>query len=291
MLLSRKYSQYLNKNIGIFMTISSLGARTALATATQQPVIAHLVVDASGSMYSVVSEVTQAVLDFIQNQATASTKKASSLLMNIAQFDDTYQPVFTGFSGTKTSKAGEDSSVNKRFTGASTKSKNELAPVVCESDYSGFLIDTTTKAQDCFRRSYGAYGGTAIRDALKESITRIEEQLKSGKRDPKQRVLIGLITDGQDFDSRTTQQEISDLVRKKIQEGWDFFLLGTPDAKMVEVGEGLGFLPDQAATYDQVSTALKFLSDKVSKAREDRTASLGITQEERLQLAAPTKDL
>jgi len=137
-------------------------------------------------------------------------------------------------------------------------------------------------------------GGTALSDALVNAIDDMDASLKTfAAKEKPRRVVIGLITDGEDNMSRNSADKVRQMVQAKEAEGWDFFFLGV-DPNTQNVASDLGISPKKTAQYlaDSVQDGIKLLSDKVKEARSGKK-NMEINSEERQFLLggpAPKKD-
>lgn len=151
----------------------------------------------------------------------------------------------------------------------------------CEAVYAGLpLADVPPLALEPF-------GNTALLDAIGEVIAATRLRL-AATGDPARRVVIGIITDGQDNRSRRyTRAAISDLIEaQEAVEGWEFYYLGS-NQDAVEVGTGLGVDAARSLTYapENAAVATRALSQAIGRAGPARSAASGFTDAERTQSA------
>jgi len=144
-----------------------------------------------------------------------------------------------------------------------------------------------------FERMYQIGGATAFYDAALQAIFDMDTQLKS-MAEPAKRVVIALVTDGDDCASKWgSQEKLKQLIEEKHSLGWDFLLLGA-DQNTLEVGEKLGIAQQKSALFladgDSVAKSVKLISQQVEKARRGKV--IEITDKDRaalLTLGAPLK--
>ncbi len=143
--------------------------------------------------------------------------------------------------------------------------------------------------KNLFERMYHIYGGTSLYDAALRAISDMEDQLKSmAETETPKRVVIALVTDGQDVSSENTAEKVKAVIQEKQRLGWDFLLLGS-DQTTLEIGERLGIGQQKSALFlaDNVAKSVKVISDQIEKARRNKVVE--ITDKERTTLLLPGK--
>ncbi len=157
-----------------------------------------------------------------------------------------------------------------------------------DHDYEVVVKDREIKEVDASQFHYTPRGGTSLRDAMVNAVKDMEKYLKgaTGKDQPKpKKVVIAILTDGQDTTSRNSVETVRRLVEPKLKDGWNFLVLGA-DGSTLEFAKELGIPEDTTAIYsiDNPDVGIKFLSDKVAQARRGKPVK--INQEERLALSS-----
>jgi hypothetical protein len=155
-----------------------------------------------------------------------------------------------------------------------------------DHDYDVVFQDKEIKQVDSSQFHYSPRGGTSLRDAIVHAVKDMEKYLKgaTGKNQPKpKKVIVALITDGQDTTSQNSVDKVRQLIEEKVKSGWNFLLLGA-DGNTLEFAKDLGIPEDTTAIYsiDNPDAGIKLLSEKVAQARKGRAVK--IDQQERLAL-------
>ena len=155
-----------------------------------------------------------------------------------------------------------------------------------DHEYDVVFQDKEIKQVDASQFHYSTRGSTSLRDAIVQSVKDMEKYLKgvTGKDQPKpKKVVIALITDGEDTSSQNSVDKVRQLIEEKVKGGWNFLLLGA-DGHTLEFAKELGIPEDTTAIYsiDNPDAGIKLLSAKVTQAR--RGKAVRIDQQERLAL-------
>jgi len=155
-----------------------------------------------------------------------------------------------------------------------------------DDSYDVVFKDKEIKQVDASQFHYSPRGGTRFRDAIVNSVKDMENYLKgaTGKDQPKpKKVVIALITDGQDTSSNNSVDKVRQLIEEKLKGGWNFLVLGA-DGSTLEFAKELGIPEDTTAIYsvDKPDAGIKLLSEKVKQARKGK--AIKIDQQERLAL-------
>ena len=124
------------------------------------------------------------------------------------------------------------------------------------------------------RRDYQVGGGTALLDALGDTIKHIGNIHKYVRpEDVPERTLFIITTDGEENSSRRySSSDVKAMIKKHEESGWEFlFVADNIDA--VETAESIGIRADRAATYDVRNDTEKFfgaMSDTITLCRKTR---------------------
>lgn len=184
------------------------------------------------------------------------------------------------------------------YTNAVTKSVNQLVldqqklkgsgqMTLAEfsHDYSVVFNKEFSKIDPKFHYNYQADGGTCLYNSIERMTADIENQLKGMAKKPK-KVVVAIMTDGEDTHCGTTVETIKQLIEKKMKEGWEYMLLGAlPDA--LNIADKMGIPKDRAAVVDSnnIAGSINFISKKISESRKGK--QLRISDVERATLALP----
>jgi len=180
-------------------------------------------------------------------------------------------------------------SVNQFITDQ-VKNKGKATLMVSQFDheyeqiYKNQDIKEVDKVKNTFERIYSPRGSTSLRDAIVQAAADMDTLLsQTPAQDRPKKVVIALITDGDDNTSRESVDKVRSIVKEKSEKGWEFLLLGAEESTL-NVAEDLGFSREKTAIYsaDNVDGGIKLLSDKVTQARKGKKVE--ITQQERLAL-------
>ena len=91
------------------------------------------------------------------------------------------------------------------------------------------------------RESYNPQGGTNLLDAMGGIMMKINEQLSANKKKDRESVIITILTDGQENQSRTFRSEdIKAMVEKAEAKNWGFMFLGA-NIDAFAAGSSMGF--------------------------------------------------
>lgn len=123
------------------------------------------------------------------------------------------------------------------------------------------------------KSTYVPKGGTALLDAIGETIERIEGRFKETPETEKpQKVIIAILTDGEEnSSSQYSQQQIFEEIKKKQEkEGWEFLFLGANQDAFSVAGK-MSISAKNSATYETTSVGIKdaynIISQKVTDCR------------------------
>jgi len=114
-----------------------------------------------------------------------------------------------------------------------------------------------SKIDELTEETYAPYGSTALHDAMVQSMSKLKlkvNDMKPSKRPDK--ILVVIITDGEENDSReypkTKIDEVKKLVLKRKEENWQFiFMCSTEDTALT--AEDLGFSKGNTYKYSNDS--------------------------------------
>ena len=119
---------------------------------------------------------------------------------------------------------------------------------------------------------YNASGGTALYDAIGDTISYMEQTVRPGEK-----VLIAILTDGMENSSRRYNAvAISNLIEAKEEEGWTFTYLaaGISHAQAVRIAATFGVSSGSVASFDtttdsyaNVGTAFAAMSGTLRSAK------------------------
>jgi uncharacterized protein YegL len=170
--------------------------------------------------------------------------------------------------------------------GSATLSLSQFADV-----YEVVFHNKDIKEVNPGRFQYHPSGGTAFRDAIVQAVKDMEAQLKKlPAADKPKRVVLALITDGEDTQSVNSVEKVKKIIQEQEKLGWDFMLLGA-DGNTLNFAKELGISEKKTAVYaiDNPGEAIKLLSQKVTQAR--RGKEVKIEQQERLALLGKKEEL
>lgn len=123
---------------------------------------------------------------------------------------------------------------------------------------------------------------TCLYDSIVRIVKDVEANLEKSD-SKKSRVIIPIMTDGQDSRCSTTAEEVGNLIKLKTDQGWEFILLGA-DSETPAIAGQIGIKPDFAVTFDtgNMKKAIDFVGKKISQLAQGK--KLKVTHEERLLL-------
>lgn len=134
--------------------------------------------------------------------------------------------------------------------------------------------------------NYRPDGGTCITQSIFDITRDMEDKLKKIEGKVK-RVVIGVLTDGQNGCYSKTNEDVKKLIQAKEKEGWEYMFFGSEDNSL-EVANEMGISENRAAIFgNNVEGSLKLINDKITQVR--RGKPLAITAGEREMLALPSK--
>jgi hypothetical protein len=152
-------------------------------------------------------------------------------------------------------------------------------------DYNVVLDNEFTKLSPKFHYNYNPNGGTCLYDSLYKMTTDFEQKIKEMSKKPK-KVVITVITDGEDSGCKVSIDTIKDLIKNKIKDGWEYLLLGA-DSSTLEMASNMGISKDRAAIFNNnIAGSIDFIARKIGEVRRGKT--LAITADERATLALPS---
>lgn len=103
-------------------------------------------------------------------------------------------------------------------------------------------------------KDYIAGGGTAMLDAIGETINRVQDRHDELGKEKPDNVLFVITTDGEENSSRKfTKSQIEKMIKHQTNgHGWEFIFLGA-NMDAVKVAENIGISYDRAINYDWTS--------------------------------------
>ncbi|MCH9631942.1 MAG: hypothetical protein S4CHLAM6_02640 [Chlamydiae bacterium] len=150
------------------------------------------------------------------------------------------------------------------------------------SDYTQVLNKAFSKVSKTFNYNFQPESITCLYDSVVRIVKDVEAKI-AGSGGKKSKIIIPIMTDGQDSGCSVTAQEVKQLVESKTGQGWEFMLLGA-DLETPEIADQIGIKQDLAVTFDpsNMKEAIGFVGKKVTQFMQGKV--LKVTQEERLLL-------
>jgi len=144
--------------------------------------------------------------------------------------------------------SGFNSMLEEQRTGEGTV----LVTTVLFSSSSSMLHDrlNISEVKPLTRREYQVGGGTALLDAIGDTVKHIEDIHRYARpEDVPERTLFVITTDGEENSSRRySSSEVKKMIKSHEESGWEFlFVADNIDA--VETAEAIGIRADRAASY------------------------------------------
>ena len=111
---------------------------------------------------------------------------------------------------------------------------------------------------------YVAYGGTAMLDAIGETINKVQDRHDSLGAEKPEKVIFVITTDGEENSSRKFKKsDIEKMIKHQTNgHGWEFMFLGA-NMDAVKEAADLGISYDRAVTYDYSNVGTKAVYDTV----------------------------
>jgi len=135
-------------------------------------------------------------------------------------------------------------------------------------------------------------GGTALFDAIVETMVKVERHLSSYPEKSKpDRVMFMILTDGHENQSKTyTQSDVSKNVKRlEKDEGWEFVFIGA-NQDAIRSGSSFGMKAQNCLTFTASAThskaAMKSVSDYTKRYRGSRMKCASFTPQERQSSSA-----
>lgn len=135
------------------------------------------------------------------------------------------------------------------------------------------------EVQPLTRETFVPRGGTALLDAIGQTIKRIDVLKPTGK------VIVVILTDGQENESKTyTFAHIADLIAERKARGYDFIFLGA-DQDAISAAAQLNIEAEAAMSFSssKVEAMCTVLSSAVTKTRIDKRTMTSFVPEDRLK--------
>lgn len=114
---------------------------------------------------------------------------------------------------------------------------------------------------------YMAYGGTAMLDAIGDTINRVQDRHDELGEEKPEKVLFVITTDGEENSSRKfNKAQIEKMIKHQTNgHGWEFIFLGA-NMDAVTVATNIGISYDRAVSYDWTSCGTDALYSTVTAA-------------------------
>ena len=137
--------------------------------------------------------------------------------------------------------------------------------------------------QPLTEKQYFTGGGTALYDAVGNTVARIMMQQRMADDSQRSKVVVVITTDGEENSSREYQQkQIKNLIEKqRTADEWEFLFLGA-NIDAAEAAQNVGIPVEQAVRYhsDSVGTGVAYASVSKAVSRMRSGAPLGAWSEE-----------
>lgn len=116
-------------------------------------------------------------------------------------------------------------------------------------------------------KEYIPSGGTAMLDAIGETINRVQDRHDELNKEKPDNVLFVITTDGEENSSRTfTKAQIEKMIKHQTNgHGWEFIFLGA-NMDAVKEAESIGIAATRAVSYDWTSQGTDALYATVTTA-------------------------
>jgi hypothetical protein len=165
------------------------------------------------------------------------------------------------------------------------KGAGNLALAEFSHTYQTIFNQQFSKIDSTFSYNYQPEGGTCLYDSIETMTTDFEKQITTMAKKPK-KVVIAVLTDGEDTGCKNTVASISKLLERKTKEGWEYMLLGALP-RALEIAGQIGIPKDRAAVIDpnNIKGSIDFINQKLSESRKGKR--LMISDKERETLALP----
>ena len=153
-----------------------------------------------------------------------------------------------------------------------------------DSHYTMFLEGAKAPIREITVEDIQPRGITALYSAIGNFITDISTNAPTGVK-----VVIVILTDGMNnsHPDEWTKSSVKQLItNKREQDNWEFIFMGA-NQDAVLVGNDLGISKNSSVTYSSnsqgIKTALRCMSDAVTRTRNGKDAEVEFTQEERFE--------
>lgn len=112
---------------------------------------------------------------------------------------------------------------------------------------------------------YSAYGGTAMLDAIGDTINRVQDRHDELGEEKPEKVLFVITTDGEENSSRKfTKSQIEKMIKHQTNgHGWKFMFLGA-NMDAVKEATSIGISSDYATSYTYTSKGVNAVYDTMS---------------------------
>ena len=114
---------------------------------------------------------------------------------------------------------------------------------------------------------YSAYGGTAMLDAIGDTINKVQDRHDELGAEKPEKVLFVITTDGEENSShKFNKSQIEKMIKHQTNgHGWEFMFLGA-NMDSVKEAASIGINYDRAVTYDYSSVGTKAVYDTITAA-------------------------
>ena len=165
---------------------------------------------------------------------------------------------------------------------AASRRKGDLVLSEFSNFYSPVLNKDFSLISKSTKYNFKANSYTCLYDSIQKIISDVEKNVKKVANN-KSKVIIPILTDGQDSGCTLTANQIEQIIESKKKEGWQFVFLGS-DSSTKEIAGKIGINPDLAITFDQnrIKEAIDFVGKKLNQVSRGR--ELRVTQDERFLL-------
>jgi Mg-chelatase subunit ChlD len=160
--------------------------------------------------------------------------------------------------------------------------KTGIKTLVSLFKFNGYHVDLifdrrdVTKVAPLTKIDYRPSGGTNLLDAIGGVLMRINALLMEKKKDYRESVIVTILTDGEENQSRTfNNAEIKSMVEKAEGKNWGFMFLGA-NINAFHASSALGFNINNTMQYDTavMSNAMRSASNMTSRMKSAYASGL-----------------
>lgn len=141
--------------------------------------------------------------------------------------------------------------------------EQRITLITFSSERNRMLLDNAPamQAEPVNSHTYRPNGGTPLYDAIGMGIAKVNAQAG-----PEDKVLVTIITDGMENDSKEyTHEMVTNLIEKLKKQGWLFTLIGTEDLDVESMGRSMGIKSTLGFTRDDAGTRRMFAKDRKAR--------------------------